>query len=137
MNPSGLFGLCDHLEATSERGDPLEVFVGNVRLREREITRHVCAENQVDILEGVLSSEHLHRFVSIPPNLSVSDLMRKIKGCSSHKVRPEFPHLKKRYWGCRFWGRGCFSTTNGAITEDVILQYLKKHIENPTGASRK
>ncbi|WP_269724374.1 transposase [Roseobacter sp. SK209-2-6] len=41
-----------------------------------------------------------------------------------------------RYWGCRFWGRGYFSTTNGAITEDIVLQYVENHIADPTGASR-
>ena len=30
---------------------------------------------------------------------------------------------------------GYFSTTNGAITEDIVLQYLDKRIANPTGAS--
>ncbi|MCP5088274.1 MAG: IS200/IS605 family transposase, partial [Rhodobacteraceae bacterium] len=42
----------------------------------------------------------------------------------------------RRYWGKHFWGRGYFSTTNGAITEGVVLQYLEKHISNPTDASR-
>ena len=75
-------------------------------------------------------------FVSVPPKLAISDLMRLMKGRSSHKVQREFPALKKRYWGRHFWGRGYFSTTNGAITEDVVLQYLEKHIQNPTDASR-
>ena len=113
-----------------------KVLVGDVRLRVREIIRQVCGENRVDIIEGVLSSDHVHMFVSIPPTLSVSDLMRKMKGRSSHKVQREFPQLKKRYWGRHFWGRGYFSTTNGAITEDIVLQYLERHIENPTGISR-
>jgi putative transposase len=52
------------------------------------------------------------------------------------KLFREFPQLKKRYWGCHFWGWGYFSTTNGAITEDIVLQYLERHIENPTGISR-
>ncbi|MEP4035563.1 MAG: hypothetical protein ABJM30_03510, partial [Pseudophaeobacter sp.] len=38
--------------------------------------------------------------------------------------------------GCRFWERGYFSTTNGAITEDIVLQYLQNHIQDPTRASR-
>jgi putative transposase len=75
-------------------------------------------------------------FVSVPPKLAISDLMRLLKGRSSHKVQCEFPQIKKRYWGCHFWGRGYFSTTNGAITEDIVLQYLEKHIANPTDASR-
>ena len=88
-----------------------KVLLGDVRLRVRDIIRQVCAENDVDIIRGVLSSDHVHMFVSVPPKLAVSDLMRKMKGRSSHKVQREFPQLKKRYWGRHFWGRGYFSTT--------------------------
>jgi len=113
-----------------------KALTGNIRLRVREIIRQVCAENRVEIIKGVLASDHVHMFVSIPPNLSVSDLMRKMKGRSSHKVQLEFPQLKKRYWGRHFWGRGYFSTTNGAITENIVLQYLEQHSDKSTDASR-
>ena len=109
---------------------------GELQLRVREIIRQVCAENGVEILKGVVSSDHVHIFVSVPPKLAISDLMRRIKGKSAFKVFREFPKLKKRYWGCHFWGRGYFSTTNGAITEETVLQYLERHIDNPTGISR-
>jgi hypothetical protein len=68
--------------------------------------------------------DHVHMFVSVPPKLAISDLVRKMKGRSSHKVQREFPELRRRYWGRRFWGRGYFSTTNGAITEDIVLLWL-------------
>ena len=113
-----------------------KVLTGQVRLRVRDICRQVCRENDVEILRGVLSSDHVQMFVSVPPKLAISDLVRKMKGRSSHKVQREFPELRRRYWGRRFWGRGYFSTTNGAITEDIVLQYLKDHIEHPTGTSR-
>ena len=113
-----------------------KVLHGDVRLRVREIIRQVCDQNGVDILKGVLSSDHVHMFVSVPPKSAISDLMRKVKGRSSHKIQSEFPHIRKRYWGCHFWGRGYFSTTNGAITEEVVLQYLDNHIPNPTDVSR-
>ena len=109
---------------------------GDLQVRVRDIVRQVCAENGVEILKGVVSSDHVHVFVSIPPKLAVSDLMRRIKGRTAFKLFREFPKLKKRYWGRHFWSRGYFSTTNGAITEDVVLQYLERHIENPTGISR-
>ncbi len=113
-----------------------KVLQGDIRLRVRGIIRQVCSENRVEIIKGILARDHVHMFVSIPPNLSVSDLMRKMKGRSSHKVQREFPQLKKRYWGRRFWGRGYFSTTNGAITEDIVLQYLEQHSDKSTDASR-
>ena len=113
-----------------------KVLVGPVQRRVRELCRQVCQENGVEIIHGLLSSDHVHMFVSIPPKLAVSDLMRKMKGRSSHKVQREFPELRKRYWGRRFWGRGYFSTTAGAITQDVVLQYLDQHSRKPTDASR-
>jgi putative transposase len=112
-----------------------KVLRGDIQRRVHEIIRRVCSENDVDIISGVVSTDHVHIFVSIPPKLSMSDFMQKVKGRSSFLIQREFPALKKRYWGQRFWGRGYFSTTNGAITEDVVLQYLDKHV-NPTGASR-
>src|SRR5437016_5337767 len=88
----------------------------------------------VQIVSGVLSREHVHMFVEIPPHIAVSDFVRRVKGRSSHQVQMEFPDLRKRCWGRHFWARGYFSTTSGNITDDVILQYLQKH--EPTGASR-
>ncbi len=111
-----------------------KVLRGAVQLRVRDIIKQVCSEKGVDIITGVLSSDHVHMFVSVPPKLAISDLVRLMKGRSSHKVQREFTHLKKRYWGCHFWGRGYFSTTNGVITEDFVLQYLENHIPHPTDA---
>ncbi len=75
-----------------------KVLTGEMRLRIREIIRQVCAELGVTIVKGVLSADHVHMFVSIPPQLAVSDVVRRMKGRSSHKVQREFPALKKRYW---------------------------------------
>jgi REP element-mobilizing transposase RayT len=49
------------------------------------------------------------------------------KGRSSCKIQQEFEHIRKHYWGQRFWARGYFSTTSGNITDDVIINYLDKH----------
>ena len=113
-----------------------KVLFGDVRLKARDICRQVCNENGVEILHGVLSRDHVHMFVSVPPKIAIADLVRKMKGRSSYKLQREFPELKKRYWGRKFWGRGYFSTTNGAITENAVLQYLDNHLPDATGASR-
>jgi len=109
-----------------------KVLQGRLRLRARDICRQVCAQNGVDIIKGVLSSDHFRMFVSVPPKRTISDLMRLIKGRSSFKIQQEFPQIKKRYWGRHFWGRGYFSATYDAITEDTVLQYLEQHNQNPT-----
>ena len=112
------------------------VLVGALRLRVREIVRQVCGELGVEIVKGVLSKDHVHMFIAVPPQHAISDVMRRVKGRSSRRIQQEFPAIRKRYWGCHFWARGYFSTTSGNITDDVILQYLEQHIDKPTGVSR-
>jgi len=113
-----------------------KVLTGVVRDRVREIIRQVCRELDVTIVKGVLSTDHVHMFVSIPPHHSVSNVMRRIKGRSSRKIQMEFPDLKKRYWGRHFWARGYFCSTSGLVTDEIILQYIEKHSPKPTGISR-
>jgi len=104
-----------------------KVLTGEIRLRVREIIRHVCDDMGVRIISGVLSQDHVHMFVEIPPHVAVGQFVQKAKGRSSFKVQQEFPELRKRYWGRRFWARGYFCTTSGNITDDIILQYLERH----------
>ena len=105
-----------------------KVLIGAVRLRVREVIKQVCDEMGVTIINGALSKDHVHMFVEIPPHIAVSDFVRRAKGRSSRKIQQEFEHIRKRYWGCHFWGRGYFSTTAGNITEDVVMAYLDRHI---------
>ena len=78
----------------------------------------------------MLSSDHIHMFVSVPPHVAISDLMRRAKGRSSYKILLEFPEIRRRYWGRRFWARGYFCTTSGNVTDD-----LDKHFNSLIGTS--
>ncbi len=106
-----------------------KVLEGEIRERVREIARQVCKELKVEIISGVLSRDHVHMFVDIPPHVSVSAFVQRVKGRTSRKIQQEFPSLRHRYWGRRFWARGYFCTTSGNITDEVILNYLENHKE--------
>ena len=51
-----------------------------VRTRVWEITRQVCEELGVTIISRVLSTDHVHTFVSIPPHRAMSDVMMTESG---------------------------------------------------------
>ncbi|YCH11121.1 IS200/IS605 family transposase [Wolbachia endosymbiont of Muscidifurax uniraptor] len=70
--------------------------------RIRTIIAEVSEEMGIKIENGVISSDHLHLFVVIPPHIAVSDFVQRAKGRSSRKVQQEFPELNKMYWGKRF-----------------------------------
>ncbi|MGL1957404.1 MAG: IS200/IS605 family transposase [Colwellia sp.] len=106
-----------------------QVLKGDVGVRVRELVRQTCEHLEIEILKGVVSKDHVHLLVSTPPNWSVSNIMKRLKGRSSTKLFQEFPELKKRYWRQHFWARGYFCVTAGELTEKMISEYLSHHFE--------
>ena len=51
---------------------------GEIAERIRDLIREICKANDVEILKGHVSREHVHIFVSVPPHMSVSELMKSI-----------------------------------------------------------
>ena len=52
-----------------------KVLQGDMGLHLREIIRQTCGEMGVRIEKGVLSGDHVHMFVSIPPHLALSTVI--------------------------------------------------------------
>ncbi|MGL1889876.1 MAG: IS200/IS605 family transposase [Reichenbachiella sp.] len=103
------------------------VLQGDIKIRCRTILMQICDSEDVVILKGVVSKDHVHMHVEYRPSLSISELVKKLKGRSSRKLQQEFPALNKKYWGRHFWaiGYGCWSTGN--ITDDMVNNYLEHH----------
>jgi len=81
------------------------ILTEQVALRVRELVRQIAAANEVEIITGSVSSDHVHIYVSIPPSLSVSKFVQFIKGATSRKLQLEFENIRKRYWGQHVWAR--------------------------------
>jgi putative transposase len=107
------------------------VLTGDIQLRCRDLIRQCCDSLDVRILKGVVSKDHVHLHLSYPPKLSVSDMIKRIKGRSARLLLDEFSELKKRYWGQHLWGIGYGAWSTGNITDEMIEQYLDHHKEDP------
>jgi putative transposase len=102
------------------------VLVGEVGIRLRALVREVCRTNEIEIVQGAVSKDHVHVLLSCPPNLSPSKIMQYIKGKSSRKLLMEFKHLHKTFWGRHLWARGYFVASSGNVTDEMIMEYIKK-----------
>jgi len=106
-----------------------KVLTEEIALRLRELVRQTCESFEIQIMKGVVSKDHVHIFVSAPPNMAPSEIMRRIKGRTSSKLFEEYPHLRKRFWGRHFWARGYFCASSGQVTDEMIKNYLEHHFE--------
>jgi putative transposase len=108
-----------------------EVLHGDIQIRCRDLIRQSCDSLDIQILKGVVSKDYIHLHSSYPPKLSVSEILKRLKGRSAKILLLEYSELKKRYWGGHLWGIGYGVWSTGNITGEMIQQYLDHHKEGP------
>ena len=101
------------------------VLRGDIAKRTRDLIREICTSEDVEIVKGNVSKDHVHLMVSMPPQVSPSRIMQAVKGKSSHHLVREFRALQREFWGRHLWGRGYFACTTGNVTDEVIKQYIE------------
>lgn len=108
-----------------------EVLRGDIQVRCRELIRQTCDSLDIQTLKGVVGKDHVHLHISYPPKLSISEILKRLKGRSAKMLLLEYSELKKRYWGGHLWGIGYGAWSTGNITDEMIQQYLDHHKEGP------
>ena len=104
-----------------------KVLTGEIQQRCRDLLVQICDTEDVKILRGVVSKDHVHMHIEYSPSKSISDLVKRLKGRSSRKLQQEFPELQRRYWGKHFWAIGYGAWSTGNVTDKMIQEYLKHH----------
>ena len=103
------------------------VLKGDIQRRARELIIQMCDAEDVEILGGVVSKDHVHLHIEYPPKMAISSFVKSVKGRSSRMIQKEYPELSKRYWGKHFWAIGYGAWSSGNITDEMIQEYLEHH----------
>ena len=108
------------------------VLRGDIQKRCRELIIQICDVEEVEIMKGVVSKDHIHIHhihihIEYPPRISISELVKRMKGRTSRMLQKEYPKLKKRYWGRHFWATGYGARSTGNITDEMVQAYLEHH----------
>jgi putative transposase len=103
-----------------------KVLKGDVSHRVRELIREICKANEVEIIKGHVSVDHIHLLVSYPPSLSISKLVQYVKGKTSRRLLQDYTELRKMFWGQHLWARGYFAASVGTVTDEVVKEYIEK-----------
>jgi len=104
-----------------------KVLKGDIQKRCRDLLIQVCDAEDVKILKGVVSKDHVHMHIEYPPSKSISEIVKRLKGRSSRILQMEYPELKKQYWGKHFWAIGYGVWSTGNITDEMVQEYLEHH----------
>jgi len=83
----------------------------------------VCNRHNIDLFAKEVMPDHVHLFVSCPPEYSIRKLFKILKGGSSYYIRKEYPSLKKYK---HLWNRGTMYRSIGSVSSEVVKNYIKK-----------
>jgi putative transposase len=101
------------------------ILTGQVKSLIEEDIKMLCEWKNCEIQEMSVQVDHIHLVVSVPPKVSISDLMGTLKGKLAIKMFKSYPKMKQKpYWGNHFWARGYFVSTVG-IDEEIIKRYVR------------
>ncbi|MEJ2068381.1 MAG: IS200/IS605 family transposase [Deltaproteobacteria bacterium] len=101
------------------------ILVGAVKEAVEGGIQAICGFAGCEVVELSVQRDHVHLVLMIPPKVSVSNLVGRLKGQTSMKVFNQFRHLKKKpYWGNHFWAKGYCVDTIG-LDADMIRKYVR------------
>ena len=86
---------------------------------------HVSEAMGVTVLRINAHLNHLHIFVNLPAEVSVSSYVQKIKSTSSKvfQTHPEFPHFEG-------WARKYASFSKSKDDKDMVVNYIRNQEEH-------
>jgi putative transposase len=101
------------------------ILEGQVSKDVTEFIRAFSDQQGCEIVELNVQRDHVHLLVMVPPKLSISDYVGKVKGRSAIRILNKHRKLKKKpYWGNHFWARGYCVDTVG-LDADKIRKYVR------------
>ena len=83
----------------------------------------ICKRHNIDLFTQEVMPDHVHLFVSCPPDYSIRKLFKILKGGSSYYIRKEYPSLKKYK---HLWNRGTMYRSVGNVNADTVKHYIEQ-----------
>ena len=73
--------------------------------------------------------DHVHCFVTAPPKLSITDIVKYLKGISGRKLFEKYPGIREKLYNGELWNHSYFVETIGCISEDTVRRYIENQLK--------
>lgn len=104
-----------------------KVLSADISNRLIELLKAVGNEKGFSVVEcKVGENDHVHCFISAPPKISVTQIVKYLKGISGNQLFREYPQLRKSLWKGQLWNGSYFCETIGSTSEENILRYIER-----------
>ena len=113
-----------------------KIIKGRIEDTVKQVIREICTTYGYTLIQMETMPDHLHIFLSAPPTVAPTEIVRILKSITANRIFAAFPWLKKKYFrGSGLWSRGYYIGTAGNVSAETIRKYSearKSHEEVKT-----
>ena len=110
-----------------------KIIYGKLKIQLWNILNNLLKQMKIEKLEGHLMKDHVHLQLKIPPSISVSAIVWKLKGKSAITLYNKHASRRTATGNKHFWSRWFFVRTTGldvAMVNNYIRNQEKEDIED-------
>lgn len=86
----------------------------------------IAKERKIWVIQKEVMPDHLHLFVSAPPQYAPSNLVKIFKGTIGLRLFRTFPELRKEFWGGEIWSPSYYCGTAGSVSAEAVNRYIEE-----------
>ncbi|WP_073050786.1 IS200/IS605 family transposase [Dethiosulfatibacter aminovorans] len=104
-----------------------KVLTPEIEVEMQSLVQEIAGEKGFIVhLFEVGERDHVHCFISAPPKISVSYMVKMLKGITARKLFIKYPELKKSLWKGVLWNHNYYVESIGSVSEENIRLYIEK-----------
>lgn len=105
-----------------------KVLVGPIAERLSMRLKEIADQYGFEWLAQEVMPDHVHVFVTAPPKCSPAEIVRRLKGIPSRRLKQEFAAIRRQSWGPKatVWAEGYDVGTAGHVSAETIQRYLEE-----------
>ncbi len=82
-------------------------------------------------------ADHVHLLVRYPPQVSISELVRRSTGATARRMRQDYTgRCNRARMHAHFWTPSYFAVSSGGAPRSVLRQYFENQDRPPDGGVR-
>jgi len=104
-----------------------KIFSNDIEKSLKDICLEIQERYEINFVEIGVDEDHVHFLIQSVPILSISNIVKIIKGITGIEIFKKHPEIKKELWGGNLWTSGYYANTVGQYGN---MEVIKRYVEN-------
>ena len=93
----------------------------------KRLVQQIAAEKGFTVYQfEAAGPDHVQCYISAPPKMSITLIVKYLKGITGRKVSEQYPDMRQKLWKGELWNHSYYVETVGSVSEDTVREYIER-----------